>query len=86
MHPTLADGQTVLVDTRAYDRAMPAVGDVVLAEHPRQPGIPVVKRVARLDGARVVLSSDNLDARANGPEFGIVDRQQVTGRVECTFP
>jgi signal peptidase I len=42
MRPALLDGDVVL----AFAGARPAVGDVVVAEHPGRPGYEVIKRVA----------------------------------------
>ena len=45
MEPALHDGDRVL-----FVRLRPAVGDVVVAEHPARPGFDLVKRVAGAPG------------------------------------
>lgn len=54
MAPTLAPGDVVLLDTRAYWREAPAPGDVVVFFPPANPGrAPWISRVAAVGGARV---------------------------------
>ena len=80
MEPTLRAGQVVLVD----QRAAVAMGDVVVAWHPRRSGLKIVKRLAEesADGGWV-LSSDNAaephseDSRTFGP----VPADAIVGRV-----
>lgn len=77
MEPTLVDGDFVLVDVNALCE----IGDLVLAEHPDEDTIVVVKRLAdRLSGGRVILSSDNpagSDSRAWGPVSDVAIRGRV---------
>lgn len=73
MVPTLSPGEIVLA-TPARDSDDFAVGDVVVAVHPRRPGLLIVKRIAAFDTSGWVhLGSDNAaaaeaeDSRSFGP-------------------
>lgn len=55
MEPTLVEGQGLL--TSGYGRAKP--GQVRCFEHPHRAGFWLVKRVARLHGDLMDLTSDN---------------------------
>lgn len=77
MVPTLDAGDTVLVRWGAR----PRIGRVVVAEWPRHPGVLVVKRVARQDGARWWLEGDNPGASEDSRVLGAVPPAAVRGRV-----
>ncbi|NET74441.1 MAG: S26 family signal peptidase, partial [Sphaerospermopsis sp. SIO1G2] len=59
MFPTLNEGDILLYDPAAYERDLPQVGDVVVADDPRN-GRKIIKRVGYVwaDG-RVELRGDN---------------------------
>ncbi len=71
MLPALADGQRVLVDTRAYRHAPPARGDTVVFRH-RLPGqrrpVTSVKRVVGLPGEHVHIKEGRV--HINGTPLG----------------
>jgi len=75
MEPGLRDGDWVLARVDASIR----VGDVVVVEHPRQPGLLIVKRVAGLQPDGVWLLGDRPDASTDSRHFGAVPG--VLGRV-----
>jgi len=84
MVPTYAEGDEVLVDPRAYRRAPPAAGDVVLAAHPTVADTLIVKRVDRVeDDGRLFLVGDNPDRfeSTDSRQFGAVSPGRVQGRV-----
>ena len=56
MLPHLEEGQYILVNRRAYRRAGPARGDVVVLRHPARPDRSYIKRVVGLPGERVEVS------------------------------
>ncbi|MGF1598323.1 MAG: nickel-type superoxide dismutase maturation protease [Acidimicrobiales bacterium] len=78
MAPTLAEGEFVLVEAAAPF----AVGDLVVARHPHDPTMDVVKRVAavRPDGT-IELASDNPARGTDSSTWGPVAPGAVTGRV-----
>lgn len=85
MEPTLPAGAVVLLDPNAYRRAVPREGEIVVAWHPRQPELRIVKRVratVEVGGEeRLILASDNADAGSDSRAFGPVSRGLVLGRV-----
>lgn len=91
MNPTLVAGAVVMVDPRAYRRRIPCEDDIVVAQHPRQDGLRIVKRVTAVleapseTGAstvQLILASDNEAAGADSRSFGPVALGFVLGRVE----
>jgi nickel-type superoxide dismutase maturation protease len=86
MAPTLREGETLLVNTRAYRAAPPRVGDVVLAWHP-DGSRKIVKRVVRApEGVQVpsmglYVRGDNPTMTTDSDTFGPIDRRQVLGKV-----
>ena len=79
MLPALRPGDWLLV--RAGARPVP--GDVVVARHPRRPGLLIVKRAVREDGDGWWLESDNQAAagRQDSWDFGAVPAPLVLGTV-----
>ncbi|MBI1388481.1 MAG: nickel-type superoxide dismutase maturation protease [bacterium] len=86
MTPALEHGDEVLADLNAYRRREPREGDVVIALHPYQTGVTLIKRISRLtpDG-RYHLASDNPAEGTDSAAFGPVDRKRILGRVSCRF-
>ena len=86
MIPTLAAGDEVLVDTRAYGQRSPQVGEIVVAHRPDRQEVVLVKRVAELlpDG-RCLLHGDNPAASTDSYEFGPVDSDHLVGKVTSRF-
>lgn len=84
MEPTLTAGDIVLVDNRAYDTTEPIGGDVVVAIHPRQPKLRIIKRVGTVDDELgMYLESDNRsepDAQ-DSRTFGFVETNLLIGKV-----
>jgi nickel-type superoxide dismutase maturation protease len=82
MQPTLLPGDIVLVDTHAYDNTLPTVSDILLARHPYQKDLIIIKRVVDLTPeGRLVLYSDNLRAGSDSRQLGTISMQRVIGRV-----
>lgn len=81
----LAPGDEVLYDPRAYLRAPPSAGDVVVARDPRDPGKVMIKRVHGVTAAGIALRGDNPDASTDSRCFGPVQAAQLVGRVTSRF-
>lgn len=78
MVPTLAAGEFVLVDPNRR----PSVGDVVVARHPNDDGLLVVKRLTgRGPDDRLTLSSDNPAAGTDSRVWGPLDADRLVGVV-----
>ena len=76
MAPTLLPGDRLLV------ARLPArVGDVVLADDPRDPRRELIKRVAAIDAAGVFLRGDNPAASTDARTFGALPREAISWRV-----
>lgn len=89
MVPTYADGDDVLVDPRAYRRARPAPGDVVLTTHPTVADTLIVKRIARVEpDGRLFVVGDNPDPlqSTDSRQFGAIRFERVRGRVVGRLP
>ncbi len=91
MYPTLAPGAVVMVDPRAYRKRIPRENEIIVAQHPRQAGLRIVKRVTAVienpaastaGSARVILASDNEAAGADSRSFGPVPLGLVLGQVK----
>jgi len=86
MTPTLSPGAVIFFDPRAYDNQPPQVGDVVVARHPFQRDLQIVKRVAEIrEDGRYVLHSDN-PAGSDSRGFGVMPRGHILGRVTSRLP
>jgi nickel-type superoxide dismutase maturation protease len=81
MEPALEPGDWLFVDPDAYCNRAPRVGELVLAQDPREPERLLIKRVASIDGeGRLELLGDSPDASTDSRVFGAIDRDSVRGR------
>jgi nickel-type superoxide dismutase maturation protease len=91
MQPAFYHGERVIVDRRAYRRAAPAVGDVVVLRDPEEPARMIIKRVAPPPdcdaGARdgVYVLGDNPDESRDSRHFGRVPVAALLGRVRSRY-
>ena len=90
MTPTLTVGAVVMLDPQAYRKQIPQEHEIVVARHPRQTGLQIVKRVgAVIEGpiesgnprALLILASDNAAAGSDSRTFGPVELDLVLGKV-----
>ena len=86
MTPTLPAGAVVMIDPRAYRLRAPREEELVVANHPRQADLRIVKRVVAVirserGDVRLLLSSDNAAAGADSRAFGSVAAEGVLGKV-----
>ena len=82
MAPTLLPGDRLLVTRLAGD---PAAGEVVLAPDPRAPHRELVKRVAEIEGGRVILRGDNPRASTDARTFGDLEASAIRWRVALRY-
>jgi nickel-type superoxide dismutase maturation protease len=86
MLPLLKPGDEVLVNPRAYRGTAPRPGDIVVARHPFQPELKMIKRVsAVLDNGHYQLQGDNPAESNDSRMFGPVTGRHILGRVEGRF-
>jgi nickel-type superoxide dismutase maturation protease len=86
MAPLLKPGDEVLVDPHAYRREPPQPGEIVLAQHPYQTDLRLIKRVsAVLEEDRYELKGDNPSESTDSRAFGGIARRQILGRVTSHF-
>lgn len=78
MMPTLNDGDVVLV--RRTRRVK--VGNVILAKHPYQQSVKVLKRISEInEQGRLVLTGDNPEESTDSRTFGSISSADVVGKV-----
>lgn len=79
MNPTIADGETVLVDKNETNFK---VGDIVLAQHPIELDLQIVKRIQRInEKGHYFLVGDNLKDSTDSRDYGAVTRKYILGKV-----
>lgn len=84
MLPTLVPGDIVLVDQNAYQKSSPQIGEIVLAHHPYQQNLSIIKRIADITPeGRLVLHSDNRKAGSDSRQFGTISINRLIGKVTC---
>jgi nickel-type superoxide dismutase maturation protease len=84
MHPTLCDGDYVLVDAR-QQRGRPEPGDIVVASEPGN-GRILIKRVLSLGEATLYLGSDDPNTGRDSRHFGSVPMDRFIGPVSRHLP
>ncbi|WOD40041.1 nickel-type superoxide dismutase maturation protease [Nodosilinea sp. E11] len=86
MLPLLEAGSEVLIDPTAYRQQVPQPGDLVVARHPRQPELWLIKWVVYVDADGCFLKGLNAAASTDSRDFGLVAQTNILGRVVCRFP
>jgi nickel-type superoxide dismutase maturation protease len=86
MQPLLHPGEEVLINPQAYRTALPQPGDLVVAEHPHQPGLKLIKWVVSVEPGGCFLKGLNETASTDSRSFGLVPPQKLLGQVVCRFP
>ncbi len=82
MLPLLQPGDLLFVAPDAYRTASPQLDDLVVAHHPHQPQLKIIKRIGHiLSDGRYVLRSDNPAEGSDSRTFGPVDGGAIVGRV-----
>lgn len=75
MNPLLRDGQEVQVQAiKNYE-----IGDVVIAIHPIQTDLTIIKRIESIESGRFRLRGDNFIESTE--KFGLVSRNKIIGKV-----
>ena len=96
MAPTFNDGDWLLVSwlkgnqehPNSSKKSEPHRGvkatNIIVAEREAQPGIFYIKRIAKIDGNRYWLSSDNSEG-TDSRTWGWLDRSEIRGKVICRY-
>ncbi len=85
MDPTLANGQTVLVDPKAYKSQTPMQGQVVLVQLPSTEN-PCIKRIASISEKGLDLRGDNPKHSTDSRQLGAIPIENLRGQVLCSLP
>ncbi|MGK7929274.1 MAG: nickel-type superoxide dismutase maturation protease [Spirulina sp.] len=86
MLPLLKPGEEILIDLQAYQKTLPRVGDLVIARHPQNPELKIVKRVTIiLENGDCFLQGDNLRESTDSRMFGVVKCDYILGKVTSRF-
>ena len=86
MIPLLKPGDEILLNPRAYRLAPPQLGDIVLAQHPFQKDLQIVKRVTKiLEDGHYYLEGDNPTESSDSHAFGPVRLDQILGQITSRF-
>lgn len=87
MMPSLEPHQEVLISPRAYKNVLPRSGDIVVAYHPVQTDLLIVKRILFVEeDGRCYLQGDNAIESNDSRQFGLVSKKQIIGKVHCLLP
>lgn len=82
MLPLLKDGDEVLVDKNAEVK----VGDIVVARHPIEQNLDVMKRIERInERGHYFLLGDNLEDSQDSRKYGAVTKEYIKGKVVSTL-
>ncbi len=90
MTPTLPAGAVVMLNPRAYRQRKPQEEEIVVARHPHQDELQIIKRVTVVveshtengtPSIRLILASDNAAEGTDSRVFGPVALDLVLGKV-----
>lgn len=84
MLPTLQPGDLLFMDPAAYSTNVPQLDEIVVAWHPQQPRLKIIKRVGLIeaDGTYWLLS-DNPREGTDSLAFGALPLSAIVGRVHA---
>ena len=82
MLPVYAGGDQVLVNPHAWKHNPPEPREIVLLEHPREPGLCLIKRISHIDQqGRFFVVGDNPSHSTDSRDFGPVEATCLLGKV-----
>lgn len=85
MLPTLHPGDQVLVNFLAYQHTLPKVGDIVIAQHPHQCELHLIKRVMSTADEQYFLQGDNTSESIDSRNFRAIPVDLIIGKVISLF-
>ena len=83
MLPGLKDGDELFMDEGAYKATLPEEGDIVVAWHPRQADLKIIKRVSMVldKGCWLVGDNPDPDLSSDSSKYGIFPFKRIIGKV-----
>ncbi len=82
MSPLYLDGDQIAVDKAAYQLVAPAVGDIVLCEHPYIKAHLIIKKIQSIDWAgRYFVVGINAADSTDSRSFGSIAADKIVGKV-----
>ena len=81
MLPGLKDGDELFMDPRAYITSAPEEGDIVVAWHPRQADLKIIKRVSMVLDNGCWLVGDNPAESSDSSKYGTFAFKRILGKV-----
>lgn len=85
MLPTLSPGAQILIHPGAYQQKSPQVGDIVLARHPLQRQLYLIKRIQSANDNSYFLIGDNTAESTDSRVFHAVSLDCILGKVTSFF-
>ena len=85
MLPLLQPGDEILFAPHAYKKSKPQLEDVIVASHPLQNNLTIVKRVINIEGDRYFIVGDNLQSSTDSRQWGKIGLANIIGRVTSKF-
>ena len=89
MLPLLKSGDKVLVNLTAYKHTSPHIGDIIVAKHPYQINVYLIKQIKTvLDDGRCYIVGTNEDilASTDSRAFGPIAQDRILGQVSSRLP
>ncbi|MGR3275414.1 nickel-type superoxide dismutase maturation protease [Acaryochloris marina NIES-2412] len=85
MLPTLNPGDQVLIHLEAYQLTTPQAGEIVLARHPFQHQLYLIKRIQSVNNNSYFLIGDNAAESTDSRVFHAVSLDCIVGKVTSFF-
>lgn len=82
MYPTLKPSQSVISSNWHYFFKRPKKGDIVVL---KQKGRFIVKRLQKVSDRHIFVVGDNLNESTDSREYGVIDKNNLIGKVVITF-
>ncbi|MFT5194014.1 MAG: nickel-type superoxide dismutase maturation protease [Cellvibrionaceae bacterium] len=81
MLPGLKDGDELFLNEQAYTHVLPKEDDIVVAWHPRQANLKIIKRVSIVLDNGCWLVGDNPAESTDSSQYGIFPFKRIIGKV-----
>lgn len=80
MSPTLKPGETVFTSPLPYWFKQPNTEDLIACVDPRDKRV-LIKRIEKIVKGKYFVRGDNLNASTDSRVFGMIERQDIIGKV-----